>query len=51
MSDIVRKYITKPIEWFYVMFVDFKVVFCGVNRDKLRSVLYKNGCNDNCLVF
>ena len=45
MNAIVQKYITKPRGRFYVMFVDFKVAFDSVDREKLWQVLHKNGCS------
>ena len=44
-----QKYISKPRGRFYSIFVDFKVAFDSINREKLWYVLHKNGCNGKML--
>ena len=49
VNALVQKYITKPKGRFYTLFVDFKVAFDSINRDKLWNVLHKNGCHGKML--
>ena len=49
LSALVQKYITKPRGRFYVLFVDFRVAFDNINRDKLWTVLKKDGCHGRML--
>lgn len=49
LNALVQKYISKPKGRFYALFVDFKVCFDSIDREKLWYVLNKDGCNGKML--
>ena len=49
LNAVVQKYITKSKGRFYTLFVDFRVAFDSINRDKLWNVLQKDGCHGRML--